>query len=81
MSQNIWVSPSSFPVRKKQKIPIMPARPVYIRPQADFTANNISLKQVTQFKRCLFSENIIIFHHLELEIALAIPASNDEKYY
>ena len=25
-------------------------------------------------------ENIYIFRHLKLEIALAIPASNDEKY-
>ena len=26
------------------------------------------------------SKNIYIFRHLKLEIALAIPASNDEKY-
>ena len=27
-----------------------------------------------------FRKNIYIFRHLKLEIALAIPASNDEKY-
>ena len=27
-----------------------------------------------------FQKNIHIFRHLKLEIALAIPASNDEKY-
>ena len=67
---------------------------IYIRSQANFTPNNISLKwilqfvvgacsvrQVTQFRRCIFSEHINSFRHLKLEIALAIPASNDEKYY
>ena len=29
---------------------------------------------------CLFFMNNIIFHHLKLEFASAIPASNDEKY-
>ena len=64
----------------------------YIRFQADFKPSNMSLKmdnmvcgrcpisQIIQFKRCLFSKNINIFHHLKLEIALAIPASNDDKY-
>ena len=31
------------------------------------------------FKNVHFFIDIIIFRHLELEIALAIPASNDEK--
>ena len=39
-----------------------------------------SISQIIQFKRYLFSKNINIFHHLKLEIALAIPAWNDEKY-
>ena len=39
-----------------------------------------SVSQITQFKRCPFSKIINIFRHLKLEIALAIPASNDEKY-
>ena len=60
-----------------------PATPVYIRLQADYKPNNMSLKmnivcgrcsasQITQFRRCIFSSNINIFCHLELEIALAI---------
>ena len=32
-----------------------------------------------QFGRCIFI-NKAIFCHLKLDIALAIPASNDEKY-
>ena len=32
-----------------------------------------------QFRRCIF-ENINIFCHLKLEIALEIPSVNDEKY-
>ena len=43
-----------------------------------------SVSQNTQFKKWIFSKNISkninIFRHLKLEIALAIPASNDEKY-
>ena len=39
-----------------------------------------SVGQITRFRKCILSKNITIFHHLELEIALAIPASNDEKY-
>ena len=39
-----------------------------------------SVSKITQFKRCIFSKNIYIFCHLKLEIALAIPALNDEKY-
>ena len=39
-----------------------------------------SVSQITQFRRWIFSKNIYIFRHLKLEIALAIPASNDEKY-
>ena len=38
-----------------------------------------SICQITEFIRCLFSKNINIFCHLKLEIALAIPASNDKK--
>ena len=37
------------------------------------------VNQIIQFRRCIFS-NFIIFCHLKLEIALAIPASNDKKY-
>ena len=36
------------------------------------------ISKITQFRRCIFSKNIYIFRHLKLEIALAIPASNDE---
>ena len=69
-----------------------PATPGYIQIQADFKPTNMPLKmgnivcggrsigQITQFRRCLFSKNINISCHLKLEIALAIPASNDEKY-
>ena len=39
-----------------------------------------SVSQITQFRRCIFSKTINSFRHLELEIALAIPAANDEKY-
>ena len=39
-----------------------------------------SVSKITQFRRCIFSKNIYIFRHLKLEIALAIPALNDEKY-
>ena len=41
-----------------------------------------SAGQIIQFRRCgaIFSENINIFSHLKLGIALAILASNDEKY-
>ena len=39
-----------------------------------------SVSLIIQLKRCIFSKNKIIFRHLKLEIALAIPASNDEKY-
>ena len=39
-----------------------------------------SVSKISQLRRCIFSKNIYIFRHLKLEIALAIPASNDEKY-
>ena len=39
-----------------------------------------SVSLITQLRRCIFSKNKNIFCHLKLEIALAIPASNDEKY-
>ena len=38
------------------------------------------VSKITQFRRCIFSKIIYIFRHLKLAIALAIPASNDEKY-
>ena len=69
-----------------------PATPGYIRFQADFKPNNMSLKtdnmvcgrcsvsQGAQFKRCVFSKNMNIFCHSKLEIALQIPASNNKKY-
>ena len=38
------------------------------------------VRKITKFRGCIFSKNINIFPHLKLEIALAIPASNDEKY-
>ena len=38
-----------------------------------------SVSRMTQLRRCKSSKNINIFPHSELEIALAIPASNDEK--
>ena len=39
-----------------------------------------SASLITQLRRCIFSKNKNIFRHLKLEITLAIPASNDEKY-
>ena len=39
-----------------------------------------SVSLITQLRKCIFSKNKIVFRHLKLEIALAIPASNDEKY-
>ena len=39
-----------------------------------------SVSLITQLGRCIVSKNKYIFRHLKLEIALAIPASNDEKY-
>ena len=39
-----------------------------------------SVSVITQLRRCIFSKNKNIFCHLKLEIALAIPALNDEKY-
>ena len=38
-----------------------------------------SANQIFKFVICLFFKDIIIFRHFELEIALAIPAQNDEK--
>ena len=35
---------------------------------------------ITQLRRCIFSKNKNIFRQLKLEIALAIPASNEVKY-
>ena len=39
-----------------------------------------SVNQNVYFHTCLFFINSLIFRHLKLEIALAIPATNDEKY-
>ena len=39
-----------------------------------------SVRQITQIRRCRFFLNNDIFCHLKLEIALAIPASNDKTY-
>ena len=39
-----------------------------------------SVSKITQFRTCILPKNIYIFRHLKLGIALAIPASNDEKY-
>ena len=39
-----------------------------------------SVRLITQLRRCIFSKNKNSFRHLKLEIALAIPASNDEEY-
>ena len=46
----------------------------------DIVCRRCLVSQIAQFRRCIFSKDIYIFRHLELEIALAIPASNDEKY-
>ena len=37
------------------------------------------INSIFQDWRCLFFINMNIFHHLKLEIALAIPASNEGK--
>ena len=39
-----------------------------------------SVEKIIQFRKCIFSNIRNIFCHLKLEIALAIPASNDKKY-
>ena len=36
-----------------------------------------SVSQIMQFSRCIFSKYLYISRHLKLEIALAIPASNE----
>ena len=41
--------------------------------------DSCSVNQITQFASCLLFINGYIFRHLRLEIASAIPASNDEK--
>ena len=61
------------------------AKTVYIRFQANVTPNKIPLKfkyicgkcsvnQIIQFWRCLFFINNVVFIHLKLAIAFAIPA-------
>ena len=37
--------------------------------------NIVCVSQIAQFRRCIFSQNINIFRHLELEIALASGAT------
>ena len=37
-----------------------------------------SVRQITQFRRCIFSKNIFIFRHLKLEIALAMTKNTIE---
>ena len=39
-----------------------------------------SVSLITQLRRCIFSKNKNIFRHIKLEIALAIPAANEEQY-
>ena len=61
---------------------------VYIRFRLSFRGNKIhhivydrcSVDQNVNFYTCSFVINSHIFRHLELEVALAIPAPNDEKY-
>ena len=38
------------------------------------------VSKITRFRTCKFLKKIYIFRHLKLEIALAIPVSNDKKY-
>ena len=38
-----------------------------------------SVSQIIQFRICISKKYINIFRHLELEIASAIPASNDKN--
>ena len=44
-----------------------------------FSGRCSEANQIFQFGRCLFFINRNIFRHLKLEIALAIPASNEGK--
>ena len=53
---------------------------IYVTVMDNTVCGRCSVSKITQFRRCIFSKNIYIFCHLKLEIALAIPASNDEKY-
>ena len=62
------------------------ARPVYIRLRSMQKSLNVKIiigrclaKPILQYWRCLLFSNINIFRHLKLEIASAIPASNDEN--
>ena len=51
----------------------------YVTERDNKVCGRFSVSQKMQFRRCIFSTNIIIFRHLKLEIALAIPASNKWK--
>ena len=46
----------------------------------NITCGRCRVSQIAQFRRCIFSQNIDLFRHLELEIGSAIPASIDGKY-
>ena len=46
----------------------------------NIVGDRCSVSLIIQLRRCIFSKNKNIFRYLKLEIALAIPASNDEKY-
>ena len=52
----------------------------YVTEMNNLVCGRYLVSKITQFRRCIFSTNIYIFRHLKLEIALVIPASNDEKY-
>ena len=46
----------------------------------NIVCGRFSASQIPQFRRCIFSKYIKKNCHLKLEIALAIPASNDKIY-
>ena len=55
-------------------------QPIQNAPEiATIAYRRCSLNQMIQLGRWLFFTNKNIFHHWKLEIASAIPASNDEK--
>ena len=57
-----------------------PARPIYISARIDFSRQNLTYTTVHKkniFTICKDYGNIYFFRHLKLEIALAIPASNE----
>ena len=46
----------------------------------NIACSRCSVRQIVQFRRCIFTKNENIFRHLKLYIGLAIPDLNDEKY-